>query len=296
MNKAETIENSYGFRELKNKPTEEELNTYYSSIYYQQTKGSYQKEYSFDEINYINSKLEQKYLLVSHLLIGTDKKLSFLDIGCGEGWSLSFFKNKGFNVKGIEYSKYACETFNNNVVEDIEVGNAYKVLFDMEKNKIQFDVILIQNVLEHVLDPLQLLKCAKMLLSDNGVVILQVPNDFSTLQKYLLKQLHIDKEFWVTYPDHISYFNKEGLKNLCVEAGLSMIKILSDFPIDFNLMNIDTNYVMDKSKGKNCHISRVLIENMLNDISPERTNIIYEQLGEMGLGREIIGLFKKSND
>lgn len=296
MKMVETTENAYGFRELKYKPTEEELNTYYSNIYYQQEKGSYQNEYSIEEVNYINSKLEQKFLLINDVLIGTDKKLSFLDIGCGEGWSLNFFKNKGFEVKGIEYSNYACKTFNKSVVKYLEVGDAYNVLKDMDENEIRFDVILIQNVLEHVLEPLQLLKFAQKLLTKNGLIIIQVPNDFSTLQKKLFQKFYIDKEFWVTYPDHISYFNKDGLKNLCLDAGLSMIKVLGDFPIDFNLLNIDTNYVMDKSKGKNCHLTRVSIENMLNNISPERTNIIYEQLGEMGLGREIIGLFKNIND
>lgn len=295
MKIVETIINEYGFRELKEKPTEAELSKYYKNVYYQQANGSYQKEYSVEEVNYINSKLEQKYLLCIEALECRSKGegLAFLDIGCGEGWSLAFFKKKGFKVNGVEYSDYACKTFNNEVTEDIEVGNPYIALEKMINKDTRFDIILIQNVLEHVLEPLKLLRLTQSLLTEQGFVIIQVPNDFSCLQEYLEEQKWIDRKFWITYPDHISYFNKDGLRALCGEAGLNMEKILGDYPIDFNLLNPDTNYVMDKTKGKNCHLARVFVENMMHQISPERTNYIYEQLGEMGLGREIIGIFSK---
>lgn len=143
------------------------------------------------------------------------------------------------------------------------------------------------------MDPLQLLTSASNLLSATGVIIIQVPNDFSFLQKNLLNAGLIDREFWIACPDHISYFSKDSLIKLCRSVGLEKTKILGDYPIDFDLFNDDTNYVQDKTKGTNCHFARVNIENMLHSISPERTNLIYEQLGEMGLGREIIGFFKK---
>lgn len=132
MKTTETIINKYGFRELKEKPTVQELSEYYSNIYYQNPSGSYEKEYSSEEIQYIGNKLEQKYLLIEDLIERSNDKKTFLDIGCGEGWSLSFFKNKGYKVKGIEHSSYACKTFNKSVVEELEVGDAYEVLRNMK--------------------------------------------------------------------------------------------------------------------------------------------------------------------
>ena len=35
-------------------------------------------------------------------------------------------------------------------------------------------------------------------------------NDFSILQKYLMERNHINSEFWVAIPDHVSYFNNAG--------------------------------------------------------------------------------------
>jgi len=43
---------------------------------------------------------------------------------------------------------------------------------------------------------------------------------------------------------------------LCLTAGLEKKYEIAGFPIDFILINPDTNYVTDKSKGKNGHLSR----------------------------------------
>jgi hypothetical protein len=43
--------------------------------------------------------------------------------------------------------------------------------------------------------------------------------------------------------------------------------------------------------GKGCHQVRVVIENLLHDISPEKTNEFYQALANLGLGRNIIGFF-----
>jgi hypothetical protein len=66
---------------------------------------------------------------------------------------------------------------------------------------------------------------------------------------------------------------------------------LADFPIDFNLSNMDTNYVRDKSKGKNVHLSRVFLENLLDEISITNTVELYKALAELGLGRDITSFF-----
>ena len=53
--------NKYGYYELTNKPSEDELEEYYQKKYYQEEKGSYQSGYSKEEIRYILNKIEQKH-------------------------------------------------------------------------------------------------------------------------------------------------------------------------------------------------------------------------------------------
>ncbi|MEK7097420.1 MAG: class I SAM-dependent methyltransferase, partial [Patescibacteria group bacterium] len=97
-------------------------------------------------------------------------------------------------------------------------------------------------------------------------------------------------EFWVT-PDHLSYFNKEGLINLVKAAGWKNKFVMGDNPIDFNLLNENTNYAKDKSKGKSCHKARIEIDNLMDSISVEKAVDYYRALGQLGLGREIVALF-----
>ena len=161
----------------------------------------------------------------------------------------------------------------------------------MENRK--FDLVWLGNVLEHVLDPLQLLIDCYNIASDKGLLLIEVPNDFSKLQLELKKQKLIDKDFWVLSPDHISYFNKEGLINICKKANWNTEKIIADFPIDFNLFNPNANYVMDKKAGKGAHLQRIRINNLMHQISIEKTNKYYEALADFGMGRQITAICKK---
>lgn len=286
--------NSFGYYELREKPSEEEVKKYYTQLYYQETKGSYEKNYSNEELSYFKNKLEQKYLLVKEALgFENVDDFKFLDIGCGEGWSLDYFKKLNWQVQGIDFSTYACEQFNPEMQDNLLVGDTFVIMDELIQKKYKYDCIYMLNVLEHVLEPENLLKKVYQLLSDVGVLLIQVPNDFSQLQRHLYNTKKIDRNFWVCSPDHISYFNAHGLSNLCHHIGFQESFRLGDFPIDLNLFNSSTNYIMDNSKGKNCHIARVEIENYLHNISPEKANQLYRILAEMGLGREIIALFRK---
>lgn len=277
--------NKYGYYELKNKPSIGELESYYKGLYYQEPKGSYQKKYSDEELLFINNKLAQKYIIVDSMQGQCNARRKFLDIGCGEGWSLKYFDEKAWEVTGLDFSTYGLKQLNNQLLDKIIEGDIYININNLLQEGKRYNCIYLLNVLEHVIDPKSLLLQCYQLLDNNGVLLIQVPNDFSRIQRHLLKEGKIDKEFWISVPDHISYFNVDGLTNLCSEIGLIKKNIISDFPIDLNLFNEDTNYIMDSKKGKNCHIARIKIENLLSSISDVKANKLYEALADLGLGR-----------
>jgi 2-polyprenyl-3-methyl-5-hydroxy-6-metoxy-1,4-benzoquinol methylase len=289
------VRNNHGFYTLKKLPTPNELEQYYSDKYYQNPQGSYQVNYSPEEIKYFNNKIAQKYIVILELLnpkFGFEKP-SFLDVGCGEGWALKFFKEKLWEIIGLDYSTYGCEKHNPDCSGHIKSGEINANIDLLIKEKSQFDVIWLDNILEHVLDPFALLVKCNKLIKDRGIIVIEVPNDFSMLQRYLFNNGNITDPFWVAIPDHISYFNQEGLISLCKEAGWACKHFIVDFPIDLNLFNENTNYVQNKQVGKNCHQARVKIENFLHELSPEKTNKLYTVLAELGLGRELAGFFQK---
>lgn len=288
--------NLFGFFELKEKPTEEQLKNYYENKYYQEGNGAYTIQYSENEVTYFNNQLNQRYIALNEIL-GQNNKASmrFLDVGCGEGWALSFFKRKKWDVLGLDFSDYGCKSHNPGCLSHMMVGNIYETLTSLKIENQKFDVIWLDNVLEHVIDPLSLLQECKGLIKGQGVLVIEVPNDFSPLQQLLYNKGIVAKPFWVAIPDHISYFNSEGLDALCRSAGWETRFLMSDYPIDLNLLNPNTNYVDEPTRGKSCHQARVDIENLLSSISVTKLNNLYKLLAEMGLGRNIVSFFQTAH-
>jgi SAM-dependent methyltransferase len=286
--------NHFGFYELTDKPSQDDLKKYYAEKYYQQSLSTYQQAYSEEEIAYIRNKLEQKCLAAGKLLAApAETQRSFLDVGAGEGWALAYFRAQGWHCTGLDYSEYGCRTHNPDCVADLMVGDIYENIDKLVQKSRKFDLVLLDNVLEHVPDPLSLLTRIRGLTALGGVLIIEVPNDFSVVQQHLLDNGYISRSFWIAIPDHISYFNRDGLTALCDEAGWRTQCVLGDFPIDFSLFNESTNYVENKSAGKSCHRVRVAVENLMHAVSPEKTNVLYEALADLGMGRQLIGFFQE---
>jgi 2-polyprenyl-3-methyl-5-hydroxy-6-metoxy-1,4-benzoquinol methylase len=282
----------FGYYELAEKPTAEGLREYYAAKYYQQSVRTHQHVYEEEELRHRRNKLEQKRLKVESLVeLGDERR--FLDIGAGEGFALAYFAESGWKVTGMDYSSFGCSTHHPELCDRLLVGDLNEQLNEMASGEERFELILMDNVLEHVLDPFEVLKVVRGLLAPAGILIVEVPNDFSMLQMRLLESGRIPKPFWVVAPDHVSYFNKEGLCALAEAAGLSARAILSDFPIDFALCNENTNYAVDKTKGKSCHKVRLELDNLMHEISPEGAIRFYEALGGLSLGRQIVAFFQR---
>jgi 2-polyprenyl-3-methyl-5-hydroxy-6-metoxy-1,4-benzoquinol methylase len=278
--------NKLGFYEISNKPTADELSSYYQDRYYQEARGSYELSYAAAEIDHINARLSRINYLVNQNLSGEHCR-SFLDVGCGEGFALAYFAEKNFEVSGLDFSNEGVSRQNPDFAERVETGDLFSLLRKISLSGNQYDVILLQNVLEHVLDPVALLKSIKELLEPAGLVIITVPNDFSLTQKTLLAKGHIDREFWVCPPDHLSYFDHNSLRNILLHCDFFVRDLISDFPVDWYLFHSGSNYINDPSQGKEAHLSRVAIENMLqaNDISDVVS--FYRSLAKLGAGRDL---------
>ncbi|MEK7116766.1 MAG: class I SAM-dependent methyltransferase [Patescibacteria group bacterium] len=283
------VKHKLGFFQVKNKPTQKELENFYSKQYYQNERGSYRSQYSNEEIKYFNAKDEQRFEIISKLI---PKGKRLLDIGCGEGYMIDFFKKGGWDVLGLDYSGFGCSKMNPACLSMVKIGDIYRSIDELISKKGKFDVISLKNVLEHVLEPEILLKKIKKLARSNTILIVTVPNDFSFYQNFLLKEKMIDNPFWVIIPDHISYFEKNSLKKICSYAGWQEKEVVADFPIDIFLSNPHSNYIKDKSKGPAAHQARIKLENLFNNVSIKATINLYKAMAELGFGRQITGYYK----
>jgi 2-polyprenyl-3-methyl-5-hydroxy-6-metoxy-1,4-benzoquinol methylase len=138
-----------------------------------------------------------------------DKGQCLLDIGSAYGFFLLFAKKRGLDVVGLEIST---ETSNYARQQGIDVRCTSLMDAELESNS--FDIITMNNVLEHTLNPKAELEKAFCLLKPSGVIYIGVPN-FNSLVAC------IDGFNWKmkSWPNHLFYFTAETLGSLLDKTG-----------------------------------------------------------------------------
>ena len=289
------VKSPYGFYQVSPMPSEEELQEYYRETYFQQAapgKSVYSQEYGEDERYFIQSRLQQKLIMIQENRPQAEGD-TFLDLGCGEGFAMQFFHDQGYKVEGVDFSRYAMERHNPDMLPFLHQGDLLPICDEMIQKGRQFSVVHIANLLEHVRSPEEVLTRCAALMEADGLLIIQVPNDFNPLQKFLLDHKKIHTKRWIAPPEHLAYFNMESLVNVCEAFGLEKQALYGDQFIEFFAFHEDINYYDEPEKGRKCHAARLGLEKLLHEISPKKKLALGKAMADMGLGREIIGVFKK---
>lgn len=103
------------------------------------------------------------------------KNANILDIGCAAGALLKQFANDGNKIFGFEPDKAMFSKSQENLGTFSHIWNS---AFNVDLVKAyKFDLIMASHVLEHVPDPIQFLKDLIPLLSDKGIIFIEVPNE-----------------------------------------------------------------------------------------------------------------------
>ena len=89
-----------------------------------------------------------------------------------------YLQKKGFDCYGLDPSDKAINYCKSKGLK-AEISNLEKL--DIFGN-IKFDFIIMNNVLEHLRDPISIIKKVKYFLRKNGVLFIEVPNDFNSFQ------------------------------------------------------------------------------------------------------------------
>jgi len=281
------VKTEYGFYQYDPLPSRVQMQEYYAEQYFQEAKGSYEITYTPGELDYLKLRANLIYREWGRLS-EMDPEKHVLDIGCGEGWFMDSFRKKGHAVTGMDYSEFGLKKFNPHLLPHFEQGDYSTLIAQKAKGGQKYDFIVLANVIEHVVDPVDLLEGILGILGEQGLLTIIAPNDFSALHKYLLDKNIIDKPFWLGYPDHLSYFNKESMENLLKAKGYQLETVVAENPVDNNLLNRNSNYIREPEKGKNIHHFRAELDNFLGRISEDKLLDIYESFGSMGVGRNLV--------
>ncbi len=127
------------------------------------------------------------------------KSDNILEIGCGAGGALDYFKQHGLNSFGCEYSQTLVEYAHSQELTSIYQGSLFDVQTSLPENT-KFKIIYIHHVFEHVNNPLELLEKCTTLLKPDGKLIIGVP-DFLKIDQFanpgcnLMPFLHIAHKY-----------------------------------------------------------------------------------------------------
>ena len=280
-----------GYYTVSNSPTVEELKQYYQDKYWQEVTG-FNVNLSVVEQTYISNTVKLKGYVVEQFLKSSNNSL--VDIGTGEGHTLNFFNKCGWEVLGLDFSDFGVKRHYPELLPKIIAGDIYESLDKLIEAKKKFNLVVLDNVLEHVLSPSDLIGKIRKIMTDgknSSGLLVRVPNDFSAIQSYLVSKQIVDKKYWIAPPDHLNYFNTTSLRNFFKKNGFEMDVLYSDWPIELDLLNSNTNYINNKSVGKDSHIARMMAENLISENKVEDVMAFYKAAAKIGLGRTITAFF-----
>lgn len=171
------------------------------------------------ESQYVASKRPEMLAFITN-----DPKTT-LEVGCREGLFTSSIKEI-FDIKdswGVEPDNSILEESKKNI-DNVVIDYFNK---DIELPKKYFDLIIFNDVLEHMYDPWEALLKAKVLLSENGIIIASIPNirHKSILKKLLLSDSFEYKSAGILDVTHIRFFTKTTMIKLFNETGFEIIQV-----------------------------------------------------------------------
>ena len=283
------VRNEHGYYSTSPIPDKIFLSRYYEKQFFSKNEkiSSYKHKYTEEELEH---KILQ-YAEAEMFSPGPGKRL--LEIGVGEGFGLHHFNGLGWTLDGVDYNTGIIDSFFPDLSRYVWQGDACEYLEIQSRQGKVYDLVICNNVLEHVTNPEKMARLIARALSPDGICRIAVPNDDSWVHEDLAARGVAEERFFVHFPGHLHYFNAKTLRSLLVRNGLEAFDMLADFPTNIFLYNEDTNYLRDTEKGRRCHFAKVAFEMSLWKQSLDA--LIHFRRGclQAGVGRNLIAYARK---
>ena len=139
-----------------------------------------------------------------------------LDLGCGNGAFLHVAKRAGYEVVGVEPDPKAAEAGRQSGL-DITTGASDALAHQSG----DYDVITLNHVIEHLHDPVAVLRDCQRLLKPGGCIWIETPNIDAFGHKHF-------GAFWrgLEVPRHLVLFNDRSLRSALKQAGFANVSRL----------------------------------------------------------------------
>lgn len=148
-----------------------------------------------------------------------DRQPRLLDVGCNEGRGLVRYQRNGFITEGLEPNPRAAAQARGRgfVVHQQELADFQPAA--------PYDVIVLSNVLEHALDPTEMLRHVHRVLRPGGALWVSCPNAASVLRRLFGRA-------WINWhvPFHIVHFSAATLTRMLADTGFRIVRTTQATP------------------------------------------------------------------
>lgn len=199
-----------GFVYVNSVPSKRQLNQFYHTFDY----------YNVDAVEKVIRQDATRSLQKIELYKNTG---SLLDIGCGRGFFMDEARKRGWEVQGIDYSKNVIDYARTVLHLNAQRSDVFSVTSEKK-----FDVVTLNQVIEHILNPKDLIQKCYDLLNSKGIIYIATPNIESLAAK-------VAKEYFdhLIPPLHLGYFSQETLSRLLEESHFRILYLGSwSYPVD----------------------------------------------------------------
>ena len=143
-----------------------------------------------------------------------------LDIGCGAGtFGAALKRERGAQaVTGIEINRTAAQAARSQI-DSVLVGDVVTTLPDLRGQT--FDVVVLNDVLEHLIDPEALLNQLRAFMTKDGRVVASIPNvrEFTNVRNLVLRGRWDYTDAGILDRTHLRFFTRASLDGLFERGG-----------------------------------------------------------------------------
>ncbi len=205
-----------------------------------------QEKYNLEGYKENEKKLRSQFERIADKIYKYKKEGKVLDIGAGYGLLSSILYENGYEIEIIEPEN----------TPDYLRGKKfkhYKTTIEkfLGKQKGKYDIILLMDVIEHLKDPLRILKRLKFFLNRGGIVVIQTPN-----YKSLMAKICKNWSWWMV-SDHKFFFSPKSIHALLKKARFAVSELETYENLQDFKKNLDGNF----SSIQN-HIARKIIKGL----------------------------------
>ena len=140
-----------------------------------------------------------------------------LEIGCANGFFLDEARKAGWDIAGIEPSRWARQYAS----DRLGIKALYPTLEEANFPDESFDVVVMLDVIEHLEYPREMMSAIRKILKDGGILVISTPDIESFLS------ILLGAKWWGINRHHLFYFSRKTLESLFNKTGFKALSYKS---------------------------------------------------------------------